>query len=229
MASEREYICEVDVAHLPSKTAAKLPAEGADNPLQPLMRFDDLTLAVVQRRPLTFMQSFQKSLFDWIVGLAILLPIFPLLFIVISVIRYGSPELLLFRQSWIELHGCRLEILKLRAARSKQSDLLADWQTKLSGPWMGRWLQKSRLDELPQLFNVINSEMSPVGQRPHALNRRASVKLLIMHRRNTSSGIKSGRELLIGRRSMVCTDSLKRSTSFARGSNSVSNTCSAGV
>lgn len=155
----------------PPKNMVKLPTEGADDPLQPLMRLGASTLALVQRRPLTFAQSFQKSPLDWIDGLTILLPILPLLLVPILVIRSGRLELLLFQQPWIGLHGCRFEMLKLRIIRSKQSNLLADRQTEVGNPWVRRverWLRRFRLGELPQLFNIIHGEMFSVGQRSHA-------------------------------------------------------------
>ncbi len=107
MASERGYNGEVDVAHRSSKYVAKLPAEGADDLVQPLMRFDSSTFAVVQRRLLTFLQSFQRPIRLKSRAL-ILLPILPSLLAQLLVIRRGGLELLLFRQPWIGLHGCML-------------------------------------------------------------------------------------------------------------------------
>ncbi len=157
------------------------PALVADDPLQPLVRIGGSTLAVVQRRPLTVVQSFQKGLFDRIFGLLLLLPILPLMLGLMLLVRLESPGPSLFRQPRIGLHGRRFEILKLRTMRSDQSDLLADRQTRLGDPRVtraGRWLRKFSLDELPQLFNVVRGDMSLVGPRPHALNTRASGKLL---------------------------------------------------
>ena len=157
------------------------PVLVADDPLQPLVRFGDATLAVVQRRPLTAMQSFRKALFDRIVGLAILLPILPLILFLMLMVRIETPGPSLFRQPRVGLHGRRFEILKLRTMRADQTDLLADRQTGVGDPRvtrMGRWLRRLSLDELPQLINVVRGDMSLVGPRPHAPNTRASGKLL---------------------------------------------------
>ncbi len=89
-------------------------------------------------------------------------------------------------------------MLKLHIMRSKQSDLLPDQHIDVGFPRVkrvGRWLRKFRLDAVSHLYNIIHSEMFSVGRWPHAPNERASGKLLMMHRRTTSSGIKSGREL----------------------------------
>ncbi len=157
------------------------PALVADDLLQPLIQVGGCTLAVIQRRPLTAAQSFQKSMFDRAAGLAILIPMLPLILALMLVVRLGSTGPALFRQPRIGLHGRRFEIIKLRTMRFDQCDLLADHQTTLGDTRVtreGRWLRRFSLDELPQLFNVVRGEMSLVGPRPHAPNTRASGKLL---------------------------------------------------
>ena len=157
------------------------PALVADDPLQPLIQVGDCTLAVVQRRPLTATQSFQKAVFDRLVALLILVPALPVILVLMLVVRLGSPGPALFRQPRIGLHGRRFEILKLRTMRSDQADLLADRQTGFGDARVtraGRWLRRLSLDELPQLFNVVRGDMSLVGPRPHAPNTRASGQLL---------------------------------------------------
>ena len=157
------------------------PALVTDDPLQSLVQVGDCTLAVVQRRPLTAAQSFKKALFDRCIGLAILIPVLPVILVLMVIVRYGSSGPALFRQPRIGLHGRRFEILKLRTMQSDQVDLLADRQTGVGDPRVtreGRWLRKLSLDELPQLFNVVRGDMSLVGPRPHAPNTRASGKLL---------------------------------------------------
>ena len=153
----------------------------ANDPLQPLVQIGGCTLAIVQRRPLTSAQAFQKAVFDRCVGLVLLLSALPLLLLLMAVVRLGSPGPALFRQPRIGLHGRRFEILKLRTMRTDQADLLSDRQTGVDDPRVtreGRWLRKLSLDELPQLLNVVRGDMSLVGPRPHAPNTRASGKLL---------------------------------------------------
>ena len=45
--------------------------------------------------------------------------------------------------------------------------------------WIGRWLRKTSIDELPQLFNVLSGEMSLVGPRPHAAAHNSQYEQLI--------------------------------------------------
>lgn len=108
----------------------------------------------------------QKRLFDIVVAallLAFFLPIIALLSLLIR-ISMGSP--ILFRQIRPGLYGNFFEIYKFRTM-SEQFDAsgnaLPD-RVRLNG--LGRFLRKTSLDELPQLFNVLNGDMSLVGPRP---------------------------------------------------------------
>lgn len=73
----------------------------------------------------------------------------------------GRP--VLFRQKRIGLHNTEFEIIKYRTMRIKLQDQATDSEriTKL-----GRLLRVSRIDEFPQLFNILSGEMSFIGPRP---------------------------------------------------------------
>jgi sugar transferase EpsL len=107
-----------------------------------------------------------KRLFDIMVStllLILLLPIIALVFILIRV-NMGSP--VLFRQIRPGLKGHPFAVYKFRTM-SEQLDLsgnaLPDG-ARLTN--LGRFLRKTSLDEIPQLFNVLNGDMSLVGPRP---------------------------------------------------------------
>ncbi|MEO8563009.1 MAG: sugar transferase [bacterium] len=96
------------------------------------------------------------------------------------VVKLSSPGPILFRQRRVGLGGETFEMLKLRtmvrdadarAAEVHKSNVYADLKLfKLAGDpritKAGRFLRKSSLDELPQLWNVLRGEMSLVGPRP---------------------------------------------------------------
>jgi lipopolysaccharide/colanic/teichoic acid biosynthesis glycosyltransferase len=105
------------------------------------------------------------DLFFALVGILILLP----LFLAIAIwIKLDSPGNVLFRQIRIGRFGREFSIYKFRTmvadaeSRGKQITVAKDTRITRSG----QFLRKYKLDELPQLFNVVKGEMSLVGPRP---------------------------------------------------------------
>ena len=110
--------------------------------------------------------NFAKRLFDLIFSLvlvAILLPLFVLLAIIVS-LDLGSP--VLFRQQRPGLGGKPFTFYKFRTMNDStdaEQQLLSD-SDRLTR--LGRLLRRTSLDELPQFFNVIRGDMSLIGPRP---------------------------------------------------------------
>ncbi len=108
-----------------------------------------------------------KRAFDLLVaafGLLLTAPLFPL--IAILVLIDGGP--VFYKQTRVGEHGKPFEIVKFRSMRTNAEQEGAVWaargDTRITA--LGRVLRRTRLDELPQLFNVIRGEMSIVGPRP---------------------------------------------------------------
>ncbi|WP_193198743.1 sugar transferase [Nostoc sp. MG11] len=105
------------------------------------------------------------DLFFALIGIAILLPLF---FIIAIWIKLDSPGPVFFRQIRIGRYGREFSIYKFRTMVTKaesigrQITVANDIRITRSG----RFLRKYKLDELPQLFNVVKGEMSFVGPRP---------------------------------------------------------------
>jgi sugar transferase (PEP-CTERM system associated) len=93
----------------------------------------------------------------------------PLILITALVVRFTSPGPILYRQVRVGLNGALFTLYKFRSMRADaEADTGAVWATK-DDPRItpaGRLLRKLRLDELPQLFNVLKREMAMVGPRP---------------------------------------------------------------
>jgi polysaccharide biosynthesis protein PslA len=79
------------------------------------------------------------------------------------------------------LYGSIFEIWKFRSMYAEHPDPDAARQTSKDDPRVtrvGRVIRRSRIDDLPQLLNVIQGRMSVVGQRAHALDTRVEGRLL---------------------------------------------------
>lgn len=120
-----------------------------------------------------------KRVFDW-VGAAILLVLLsPVMLSLAIFLKLFSSEKILFRQWRVGKRGELFQIYKFRTmkidAESQHHQLMGDLDGlhKLENDpritYLGKWLRKYSLDELPQLFNVLRGEMSLVGPRPWAL------------------------------------------------------------
>jgi len=108
-----------------------------------------------------------KRLFDLGASAAGLLLLAPLLLLLAAWIRWDSPGPVLFRQQRIGRHGIPFQIYKFRTmVQGAQADGLLSVADDSRATRAGRWLRRSKLDELPQLFNVLRGEMSLVGPRP---------------------------------------------------------------
>jgi lipopolysaccharide/colanic/teichoic acid biosynthesis glycosyltransferase len=109
-----------------------------------------------------------KRCFDLIAasfGLVVLSPVF---LVIASLIKLSSPGPVFYRGERIGLHGRPFRIYKFRTMRP-DAELVGSTSTGHNDPRItpiGRWLRPAKLDELPQLINVIKGEMSIVGPRP---------------------------------------------------------------
>ncbi|MEZ5170751.1 MAG: exopolysaccharide biosynthesis polyprenyl glycosylphosphotransferase [Acidimicrobiia bacterium] len=107
-----------------------------------------------------------KRAMDVVVSGLLLLVASPVLGLIALWVRLTSPGPVLFRQKRIGQHAQEFELLKFRTMRvSEDSD--TEWQPDAERiTRIGRFLRKTSLDELPQLWNVLRGDMSLVGARP---------------------------------------------------------------
>jgi lipopolysaccharide/colanic/teichoic acid biosynthesis glycosyltransferase len=108
-----------------------------------------------------------KRLFDLLAAGAGVLVLAPLLLGVALWIRLDSPGPVLFRQVRVGRHGVPFEIYKFRTMRHRPdpgAQLTVGQDPRVTRA--GRFLRHYKLDELPQLFNVLEGTMSLVGPRP---------------------------------------------------------------
>jgi exopolysaccharide biosynthesis polyprenyl glycosylphosphotransferase len=121
-----------------------------------------------------------KRLMDVTLGLIFLIPALPVMGLLTIAIKLDSPGPVLFRQTRVGMHGKEFVLLKFRSMRVGADDEKERLRARneMSGPLfkmrddprrtrLGRFLRKTSLDELPNIFNVLRGEMSLVGPRPH--------------------------------------------------------------
>ena len=118
--------------------------------------------------PGKFYQRFIKRFFDISVSLLLLAFLLPLMLVVGILVKYTSKGPIIYRQKRLTIGGKYFVIYKFRtmaknaeAAGVKMADVDDVRITSI-----GKFLRKSRIDELPQLLNIVIGDMSLIGPRP---------------------------------------------------------------
>ncbi len=114
-----------------------------------------------------------KQLGDWLTALAALVLLAPMMLAIAAAVRLESPGPALFRQTRTGFRGRPFTMLKFRTmltrprtAPARDDAITRDGDERITG--LGRVLRRTRLDELPQLINILRGEMSWIGPRPEA-------------------------------------------------------------
>jgi lipopolysaccharide/colanic/teichoic acid biosynthesis glycosyltransferase len=126
------------------------------------------------------MEAMAKRLTDILLSLLALVVLGPALLLTAALIRLTRPGPAIFRQHRIGLHGTRFEIYKFRTMRLDRCEDRGDVQVTADDDRVtpiGRLLRRYSIDELPQLLNVLQGEMSLVGPRPYVPGMRANGRL----------------------------------------------------
>lgn len=131
--------------------------------------------------PITDWDLVMKWLFDRVVGALALIAASPVMALVALAIKLDSPGPVLFRQKRFGFNNERIDVFKFRSLYHHQADPLATKVVTKNDSRVtrvGRFIRKSSLDELPQLFNVVfKGNLSLVGPRPHAVQGKLQSQL----------------------------------------------------
>lgn len=110
-----------------------------------------------------------KRVFDLVVSLTLLAFTSPIMLLTALAIKLESPGPVFYRQERVGQHGRPFSIFKFRSMRpDAEKDGRPQWARKDDNrvTRVGRFIRRTRIDELPQIFNVFMGEMSFVGPRP---------------------------------------------------------------
>jgi Undecaprenyl-phosphate glucose phosphotransferase len=132
-------------------------------------------------RPIADWDLVLKWLFDKVVGSLMLLVLSPIMIAIAIAVKLDSRGPVLFRQKRFGFNNELIEVFKFRSMYAEQTDANAARLVTRDDPRVtrvGRFIRKTSLDELPQLFNVVlKGNLSLVGPRPHALHAKAEDRL----------------------------------------------------
>ena len=121
------------------------------------------------------MSGFLKFSFNWIIAFIATLIFLPILVIPISLlIKLTNKGPLLFKQKRIGENKKTFYLFKFRTMRIDAPKDTPTHQLKNPEQWitpLGKFLRKTSLDEVPQLFNILRGEMSIIGPRPALWNQ----------------------------------------------------------
>jgi len=117
-------------------------------------------------RMVDIMDRVQKRIFDLLVSIGLILLFFPV-FVIVFILVWLDLKQVLFKQERVGLRGTNFYIWKFRTRRSVSgiSEAEVDFHNERLTE-IGRVLRRFKLDELPQLFQVLIGQMSIIGPRP---------------------------------------------------------------
>jgi Undecaprenyl-phosphate glucose phosphotransferase len=170
------------------KTLRVLPAEIKMPAAATRLRFTPTTYSHVGAvamislydKPIADWGTVSKWAFDKVVGFVALVLLAPVMLTVAAAIKLESKGPVLFRQKRFGFNNELIEVFKFRSMYVDQCDAKAVRLVTKDDPRVtkvGRFIRRTSLDELPQLFNVLIGNLSLVGPRPHAMQAKADDRL----------------------------------------------------
>jgi O-antigen biosynthesis protein WbqP len=107
-----------------------------------------------------------KRLLDLFIVLPACLILSPIFLFTSLCIKLFDPGPIIFRQKRVGRDGELFDFYKFRSMPLNTGDLPSDQVGKVQLTWIGKFIRRTNIDELPQLFNIFKGDMSIVGPRP---------------------------------------------------------------
>ena len=134
----------------------------------------------VFEKPIANWDAVSKRIFDLFFASLALVLLSPVMLITALAIKLESKGPVLFRQKRYGFNNQVVDVLKFRSMYHEMADPDAKQVVTKGDPRVtrvGRFIRKTSIDELPQLFNVLQGGLSLVGPRPHAVNAHTANRL----------------------------------------------------
>ncbi|WP_298982431.1 undecaprenyl-phosphate glucose phosphotransferase [uncultured Roseibium sp.] len=133
----------------------------------------------VVAKPIADWDMVAKRIFDLVFATLAIVTLFPVMIAAAIAIKLNSKGPVLFRQKRYGFNNEVIDVLKFRSMYTDMEDPDAKTVVTKGDPRVtsvGRFIRKTSIDELPQLFNVLAGSLSLVGPRPHAVNAHTDNK-----------------------------------------------------
>ncbi len=152
----------------------------------PALRFgktneiEGVVMPTLMLPPFSRLGAFVKRAIDIAAALTLLIPLTPLFLLTAAAIKLDNPGPVFFFQRRIGQYGHSFKIFKFRSLTVADADasaesLVARGDKRVTR--VGRFLRKYSIDELPQIINVLQGDMSLIGPRPHAPRAKADQRI----------------------------------------------------
>ena len=141
----------------------------------------DTVTIELQRGPRTLLERSVKRAFDLVVAGTALILLLPLFLVTAVAIKLDSPGPIIFRQRRCGFNRRQFQILKFRTMSVLEdgATIVPAQPNDIRVTRVGNWLRRTSIDELPQLFNILQGTMSIVGPRPHAVAHDDQFDILV--------------------------------------------------
>lgn len=181
-----------------------------------LTHIDYIPVLTVMNTPSNQIAIGWKTVTESIFAFLTLLVISPVLFLVALIIKIDSKGPIIFKQKRVGLRGRQFYIYKFRTMVTNAEEIRKklEAQNESDGPTfkikkdpritrIGRFLRKTSLDEIPQLFNVLKGEMSLIGPRPPIPSEVAQYERWQLRRLSVKPGLTCTWQIIPNRNDVV--------------------------
>lgn len=134
-----------------------------------IMNIDDESLIAISKFEISPENDTIKRMLDMVISLLLIIITLPIMIVTAVLIKLTSKGPILYKQVRVTKDQKEFEIYKFRSMRTDAEELSGPVLAQAEDPRItpiGKYLRSLRIDELPQLFNVLKGDMSLIGPRP---------------------------------------------------------------